>query len=262
MKVLHIFNWAGVPSLLIKGLRQKGHEADLIVRQESRYNFPYEKVVNLSARDFFFHILKLSQKYDLLHIHGLNYLKQFNIDVFALKTIRVKFVLHLHGTRLRLNHDRLIVKLALKLSDALLVSTPDLLSYCTSAIWLPNPVDPIFKPFENLQRRGKALYFRHWYEPEKENLVKKMCREMGLELTIPDKPIPYSMMPHFLNQFEVFFDRFTIPSLSKSALEALARGCKVISWKGPVTNPEEIIKNHSLIVVTEKLLEIYKKILG
>jgi len=49
-------------------------------------------------------------------------------------------------------------------------------------------------------------------------------------------------MSHFLNQFEVFFDQFTIPSLSKTALEAIACGCKVISWKGPVTHPEEIIK--------------------
>lgn len=261
MKVLHVFNWAGVPSLLIKGLRQKGHEADLIVRQASRYNFPYEKVVNLSARDFLFYILKLSQEYDILHIHGLNYLKQFNVDVFALKTFRTNFVLHLHGTELRQNYDKLTVKLALEVPISVLVSTPDLLHYYPKARWLPNPIDPIFRPLENPKRCGNALYFRHWYEPEKENLVKKMCREMNLELTIPGKPVPYGEMPHFLNQFEVFFDRFTIPTLSKTALEALACGCKVISWKGLITNAEEIIKNHSLSVVTEKLLKIYRETL-
>ena len=53
-----------------------------------------------------------------------------------------------------------------------------------------------------------------------------------------------------------------LPSLSETALEALACGCKVISWKGLVTNPEEIIEKHSLLSVTEKLLKIYEKILS
>jgi len=127
---------------------------------------------------------------------------------------------------------------------------------------LPTPIDPVFKDLKNSRRYGKGLYFRKWYEPEKEKMVRMECDKMGLELVVPRKPITYSEMPLFLNQFEVFFDRFTIPSLSKTALEALACGCKVVSWKGLVADHEKILKSHSLENVTEKLLRIYQEVLS
>lgn len=262
MKVLHISNIAGVSSLLVKGLRHRGLKANLVVRKRHRYVFPHETIVDVRARKFLLYTLKLSRRYDIVHIHGLSYREHFNIDIIALKTLGPKLIVHLHGSEIRTCHSKISTKVALQFSNQVLVSTPDLLFYYPKATWLPNPIDPIFKPLENPQRLGKALYFRKWYEPEKEKIVKEKCMEMGLELTIPTSPIPYKEMPRFLNQFEVFFDRFTIPSLSKTALEALACGCKVVSWKGLVTNPEEIIKNHDLSVVTKKLLKIYKKMLS
>jgi len=262
MKVLHINNVAGVASLLVEGLRHRGIKADLVVRKQHPYKFPFEKVVDVRARDFLLHVLKLSQGYDIVHVHGLPYKQYLNIDIFALKTLGSRLIVHLHGTEIRTSHSKVLIKVALQFSNHVLLSTPDLVFYYPKATWLPNPIDPIFKPSENSGKYEKALYLRKWYERERESIVRETCQEMGLELTIPDKPIPYNEMPHFLNQFEVFFDRFTIPSLSKTALEALACGCKVISWKGPVTNPEEIIKNHNLSVVTEKLLRIYDEILS
>ncbi|UCH32506.1 MAG: hypothetical protein JSV05_03765, partial [Candidatus Bathyarchaeota archaeon] len=156
--------------------------------------------------------------------------------------------------------NKISTKVALQISDQVLVSTPDLIYYYPKAFWLPNPIDPKFKPQNNPQRYGKALYFKKWYEPEMEKMVQSKCDAMGLKLTIPNRSIPYGEMPLFLRQFEVFFDQFTIPSLSKAALEALASGCKVISWKGFVANADEIIENHSLSAVTDKLVKIYKEL--
>lgn len=259
MRVLHINNAAGVASLLVQGLRERGIDADLIVPKRHPFGFPNETVLNSSAPTFFLRVLKLSRTYDIVHMHGLSRLF-FNLNIFGLKATGATLVLHLHGTEIRESHNRLSTKAALKISSQVLVGTPDLLFYCPRATWLPTPIDLVFKPIDNSQRHGKALYFRKWYEPEKERMVYKECVKMGLRLTVPDKPIPYKKMPFFLNQFEVFFDRFTIPSLSKTALEALACGCRVVSWNRLITNPKEILRRHSLQSVSETLAKLYEKL--
>jgi len=261
MKVLHVTNIAGVPSLLVQGLVERGIEADLIGRKRNPYRFPHETVVNVSAMVFPFYLLQLSQNYDIVHVHALSYRHFYNIDVFLLKTSRAKLVTHLHGTEIRESCNRVSTKVALLLCDQILVGTPDLLRYYPKATWLPTPIDPVFKTLRNPGRYGNALYFRKWYEPEKEEMVRLECEKMGLKLTVPTEPILYNEMPNFLNRFEVFFDRFTIPSLSKTALEALACGCKVVSWNGLITNPKAIMCHHSLKSVSTKLIKLYEKLL-
>lgn len=261
MKVLHVNDVAGVGGLLVQGLKENGIKADLAIRERHPYRFPDETVLNVTLPVFLLYILRLSRGYDIVHVHSLSYRMIFNVDIFALKTVRAKLVLHLHGTELRECYSKPWTKAALQICDKVIMSTIDLLPYYPKAVWLPTPIDPLFKTLDNPRRYGKALYFKKWYEPEKERFVRMKCEKMGLELTVPRKIIPYSEMPLFLNQFEVFFDRFNIPSLSKTAIEALACGCKVISWKGLVTNSEEILKNHSFEVVTEKLVKIYEEVL-
>lgn len=262
MRVLHVatFNIAGVPGLLVNGLRQKGTEADLIVTLRHPYGFPYETIVEGGGTKFLRRIMSISQGYDIVHVHGLLY--RFCVDIFALKMLKRRVIMHFHGSELRQGHNLLSVRLAQRASDRILVSTPDLLSFAALADWLPNPIDPIFRVLRTQVRKGRALYFRKEYEADKEKLVKDKCDEMGLELTIPNGFIPYCEMPYFLNQFEVFFDRFVIPSLSKTALEALACGCKVISWNGPILNPRKIIRQHELDFVVKKLTQKYEEILN
>jgi len=69
-------------------------------------------------------------------------------------------------------------------------------------------------------------------------------------------------MPQILNNYEYFFDRFNIPSLSKTTLEDLACGCKVISWKGVVKNAREILEKHSLRNVIDELLKVYSELVN
>lgn len=253
------FNIAGVPGLLVKGLRQKGIGADLVVSLRHPYGFPYETVIEGRGTKFLRRILSMSQGYSIVHVHGLLY--RFCADILTLKTLKRRVVLHFHGTELRQAYKLTSVRFAQRISDEVIVSTPDLLAYGIRAKWLPNPIDPVFKPLNSRARQGKALYFRKGYEAEMEKMVRQKCAEMGLKLTVPSSFVPYSEMPYFLNQFEVFFDRFAIPSLSKTALEALASGCKVMSWKGLVKNPEKMLQNHSLEVVTEKLMNVYEGVL-
>lgn len=259
MRILHIGNIAGVAVLLVQGLRSKGLKADLIERIPHKYGFPKVTVLRVSNTRFLFHLFKTCWKYDIVHVHGLPYRL-----IIYLKLLGKKVVVHLHG-EIRLCYKKPMARLALRIAERVLVSTPDLIRYCDEAVWLPNPIDPRFKPL-NCERHG-VLYFRHRYEflqgYEPEILAKKALAKVtnAEPLTIMDPTFPYENMPELLNSFEYFADRFTIRSLSKTALEALACGCKVISWKGLITKPEEIVKKHSLPVVTEKLIEIYEKIL-
>lgn len=262
MKILHVNNIAGVSSLLVQGLREKGFEADLIMRRPHPFGFPQETVLKSSAPEFLFRMLKFSQSYDIVHTHALSYRLFFNVDVFALKALKRKVIVHLHGTEIRESHNRLSTKLALEMCDQVLTSTLDLLSYRPDAIWLPVPIDPVFKPLGNPRRYGKALYFRKPYESGKKRSIREECERKGLELTILSGFIPHSRMPSFLNQFEYFFDQTTfrvpLPVMSKMALEAMACGCKVIRWDGLVKNPEKILRNHDLNAVIRKLIKIYE----
>lgn len=257
MKVLHLHNIAGVSSLLVQGLRSVGVETDLLVRKRSRFAFPHETVTDLSPRNHLLFCLRKGRKYDIVHIHGLQYLKQFNVDVLLQKLVNRRVVIHLHGSELRLNHQRIRVKALLKTFKPILLSTPDLLKYCNNGIYLPNPIDPMFKPLR-IEKHG-TLYFRHWYEPE--DAAWRTWNELNLPspLYIPQEPIPHKNMPKFLNRFEYFLDRFTIPSLSKTVLEALACGCQAVDWRGKFVNPS-ILKKHKLEEATKKLLEIYGRI--
>ena len=73
------------------------------------------------------------------------------------------------------------------------------------------------------------------------------------------KDIEYKEMPLILNSIKIFHDRKTIKSLSKTALEALACGCKVIDFNGNqhIIFPEK----HRADNVAFKLYQIYKGVL-
>lgn len=265
MKILHVNDIAGVSSLLVQGLRRRGFEADSIMRRPHPYGFPHITVLKSSAPEFLFRVLKSSQSYDIVHTHALSYRPFFNVDIFALKALKRKVIVHLHGTEIRNSHNRLSTRAALEICDQVLISTLDLLPYRPDAIWLPVPLDPAFKPLENPRRYGKALYFEKPYESGKRKSIREECERKGLELTILSGFIPYSQMSSFLNKFEYFFDQSTfrvpLPVMSKMALEAMACGCKVIRWDGVVKNPEKILRNHDLNTVIRKLVKIYETVL-
>jgi len=85
----------------------------------------------------------------------------------------------------------------------------------------------------------------------------------GLKLEIVDRvrqPIPYMRLPTFLNSFEYYIDRNYIPSLSKTALEALACGVKVIRWDGKII--KKLPEQHKPENVIRKLAEIYEDLHG
>ena len=61
-------------------------------------------------------------------------------------------------------------------------------------------------------------------------------RRYGLSVDLLGHGIPYGEMPKVLNRYEYYIDRMSPKSLSKTALEVLACGLKVIRWDGRVVS--------------------------
>jgi len=297
LKILHVWDQAGVACLMALFQRKLGHQADIIklgeyaaVDIESFYGFnliPYKvvddgfqrrvygkigsskirnflRIIRRKIRSFFFY-LKVGSKarnYDILHIHS----SWFTVFFTPFKAKIIEF----HGDDCRSNPSlypwlkRLVTRWFIRFYSifyTIYVSTPDLLRDVPNSEWLPNPVDP-----EHFRRRqepepNSALYMHNWYEDGSH--AQEIAAKLGLKLTVFDRTfpacqwIPHPQFPAFLSKFEYFIDRKEIPSHSKTGLEALAMGLKVIrGWDDKIV--QDLDPKHLPEIVAAKTIQIYR----
>jgi len=226
MKILHVWNQAGVASVLAKYQRKEGRIADVIKRDGfDRYGIEKyygTEIYHGQAFDFYRYAAKKSLEYDIVHVHSLFFLIPFLIKK------RKPYVIHFHGSELR-NID-LKRKLLLKITKPkMLISTPDLLCLLPNAEWLPTPVDT-------------ELFY-----PRKPRLQK-------LEL-----PVPHELMPDYLLQQKIYVETTHPWTLPKTAYEALACGIPV-KWNGLIITPP-LPEQHKPENVAKRTIEIYEEIL-
>lgn len=212
---------------------------------------------------------------DIYHVH---YALQ---DAWITQKIRRLDVLHCHGSDIRicLNHFLYsrIIKSNLEKARKVLYATPDMvevLRYREDAEYMPTPVDiSKFYPHERDGNDGnlQALYFNKQYEKLPQKIV-ALCKDNNVDLHVLTANIPYHAMPSLLNKHDIFIDRFTIHSYSKTALEAMACGLNVIGCN--TENPElqllprmscpeaatRIREKHDAKVVALKLKTIYEEL--
>ena len=260
MKVLHVWNIAGVASIIAKYMdRLFKTESNVVMRKQfDRFGLTvYGETWNCGAKAFTFKALWMARKYDLIHVHD------FDKFVLLLKIFypNKPVILHYHGTRIRgkANERRKYYQKA----DFIIVSAPDLLEDLPDATYIPNPIDSeFFKPLRD-HPDNSAIYIIKQQEELGENLEwpKSMAQKYGLKLSLKDRienPIPYAELPAFLNQYSYLIDRDYIKSLSKTALEALACGLKVVAWNGKLIGG--LPKEHKPEIVTKQLHNLYKKL--
>ncbi|MEM2111089.1 MAG: hypothetical protein QXX08_04330 [Candidatus Bathyarchaeia archaeon] len=259
MRVVMVHDCAYVGYELRKELIKRGFEVEHVFFTTSRL----PKVTTLKMA------IKLRRmKCDLIHAHFCR------SPAYAAYLSGKPYMIHCHGSDIRGGLSWLQKK-CLKKARKVLVSTPDLLEVLPIATWLPNPVDmERFKPLKE-HSGNQILYFPHWYEDISREL-KKICEEIGYDLTIPSAySIPYEEMHLFLNEFDIFVDRFSIKSYSKTALEAMACGIPVIGYENTFKNAlrklisqnerrklvkwqnEHILPQHRVEAVTDQLIRIY-----
>ena len=263
MRVLHVWNTAGVGSILAKYQRKLLGWDTWVVMRKAFDPFgvtTYGEAWDCSAEVFTAKALWLARKFDLIHIHSFDRFLKLVKLVYPHKPV----VLHYHGTDIRGRWEE--KRKYWSRADLVLVSTPDLLDGAPKeAIYLPNPVDTeLFKPVGEKTPNTALFIFTREYEKRGYmhlRWAEEKAEEMGLKLTVLDRdknPIPYTRFPNFLSKFEYFIDREGIPSLSKTALEALACGVKVIRWDGKII--KKLPEKHLPENVIHKLAELYMKI--
>lgn len=266
--VLYIWDVAGVASNLAKYQKRLfGWNNCVIIRKGSTpYNITiYGHIWDCGAKIFYIKAILKSIFYKIIHVNSAYKMVKMIKILFPWK----KIIIHYHGTDIRGRWNDM--RKYWETADTILVSTPDLLEGAPEkAIYLPNTVDTdIFKPILEHRKPNTALFFfiQRTDIQEKsaicssiENLkwAKNISNDMDLELTILDRDnayVPYKELPEYLNQFEYFIDRKQYSSLSKTALEALACGLKVIRWDNKVVKglPEE----HKIENVILNLKKIY-----
>ncbi|MDG7036582.1 MAG: hypothetical protein JRN32_00965 [Nitrososphaerota archaeon] len=241
-----------------------------------RTRSPFSKTLNLAWKI-------MASKGDIYHVnYGLQ-------DAYLVDKLKGHLdVLHLHGSDVRTTLKTAwlgwMVKSNMMNAKRVLYATEDMkedvIRLRPDAIYLPTPVNvDVFGPKELYATKPKAVYFRLSYETLPLS-VPRLLENAGISLDIFDKVIPYRDMPVLLKRYDVFIDRFSIPSLSKTALEAMSAGLATIDYRnkdaieerieflgdpGNVRsegelNREFVIKHHDHRVIGERLIEIYRSL--
>ena len=212
---------------------------------------------------------------DIIHFHELFYIPLF------FKLSGYKMLIEFHGTGIRykyndgtINANRKISKWMFRIYQLLgipiFVSTPDLLKDVPEynkpkemIRVIPNPVDKdIFNISKHAPIIGMALYSLNKYDKDYIKIIESRVKQRGLNLTILNRMeneyIKHSEFPEYLSSFEYYVDRFNIGSLSKTALECLVMGLKVINWNDDLI--EKLPYVHDPYNVAKLTVDIYDKI--
>jgi glycosyltransferase involved in cell wall biosynthesis len=232
------------------------------------YDFYKRWISNVSLKDIESKCIEEAELADVIHIHSrIDILFKLREKFGRSK----KIVLHYHGTEIRglkkqkLPHRSDLSDFAIKskiifrqirnkvlftkrlhhkaqkLADVVIVATPDLLQLVAKGIYLPNPIDtdhfkPDAIPKDNIKQ---ALTIDT--EVTDIRWALDYCKKQGINLDIEihdrmKNPIMYSAMPDFLKSYEIYVDiryvnKKILENVSKTALEALACGLRVLDYK-------------------------------
>jgi len=266
MKVLHVWNPASIASTLAKyQARLLGWNTWVMARGaiDIYGETTYGEILDCGSREFITLVILKARKYDVIHVHIVDKIVPILKFIYPWK----KIVLHYHGTDIRGRWRE--KERYWRRADLILVSTRDLLEGAPRDIevhHLPSPVDlEIFRPIPELRRPGTALFMT---SSELKHRVSQpwaidVARRLKLKLDIIDREkvmIPHRKLPLLLNRYEYFIDHRWVPALSKTALEALACGLKVIRWDEKIL--QGLPEQHKPEYVVRKLVKLYQTILA
>ena len=155
------------------------------------------------------------------------------------------------------------------LVNEILVATPDLLPLLPYAKYLPNPVDLDHFSKRNVNHstsNNNALTIHTETGDIEKTLDYCKTNNINLKINVYDRtktPLLYAEIPNFLKKYDVYVDiRIVndklIESLSKTALESLACGLKVLTYK--LEYIDKLPEEHHPLNVVNQLQNIYNNI--
>ena len=155
-----------------------------------------------------------------------------------------------------------------KLANEILVSTSDLLMLGPYAKYLPNPIDSdhFSKGNDNHNKENMNALTIHTETGDIQKTL-EYCKTNSIDLKInvydrTKTPLLYAEIPNFLKKYDIYVDikivnDKIIESLSKTGLESLACGLKVLNYK--LEYIDKLPQKHNPVNVINQLESIYKK---
>lgn len=292
--MLHIWDQAGVAFILAKFQQINGNESKVIrVKNANKYGideFYKEYGLFVAPEELVNRSIEEARRADVIHIHSL---PEMVINIRNTYKESKVIILHYHGTDIRGSEDnsrifnlrnilrpknivrkirnrRLHIK-AQRLADRVIVSTPDLIQLVKGSIFLPNPIDTNHFNKKLIKERSndasddayKGILVNS--EVTNVNLAINYCKQKNINFNIDihdrtKNPICYKDIPNFLKKYNVYIDlRFVneklLKNLSKTALEALACGLRVINYN--LEYVDNLPSEHYPINVITMLSSIY-----
>jgi hypothetical protein len=216
---------------------------------------------------------KIVLHYHGTDIRGLKNKNNSNRSVIPNTTTRIKSIAAKVKNRLRLVQMGYYKSLRIesqRLANEILVSTPDLLSLLPHAKYLPNPVDVDHfskdDTTHNKVNKNNALIIKT--EIGNSEKVLEYCKNNNIDLKIDvfdrtKSPLLYEEIPNFLKKYNIYVDiRIAndkiLENFSKTALESLACGLKVLNYK--LEYLDKFPEMHNPVNVVNQLKNIYNKI--
>ncbi len=252
MRILHgPHDYGGQGSKISRAQRKLGHRSDFAVFRSSYLHFPVDFVLRdekggWSRTKKLFFLLKCLQDYDVFHFHSESIFAAEFRDIPLLKKLGKKVIFHFHGSEIRGKkmHPRI------KLADARLVSSPDLLQYAPDGIWIPQPVDlEYWKPLPDFNPE-KALIIIH--APTHRNkkgtdLILLTIQELKkegypVELSLIEGK-PYESLKSYYQKGDIFMDQILIGTYGNFSIEGMALKkpiCVFITDEASRLYPEEL----------------------
>lgn len=242
MKILHMWNTAGVPSNIAKNMDYLAQTESFVLAREqfTPYHETYGLAVSGGKASFYFNLLShMGKGYDIIHIHDVDQ------QIRSIKALtKAPIIIHYHGSKIRKKWmDR---KGKWSNADRVIVSTKDLMDGAPDhALHITDPVDiQLIEKIEYTPEIGTALYTDvapgHAFD-----LAEELARKHDLRLIThsrDESPLKHEKYLSLMSNYEYFIDVrreyedpakvFTVPSLG--ALEALEMGLKVIRHDGEV----------------------------
>jgi hypothetical protein len=269
LKILHLFDIAGVSTTLAHYQNKLGHQAEIYSHSSLdifRYSELYDQTKLFNHFKVLLAYLLLKVKcFDIIHVHYYDNFVRYIKKLYPKKPV----VLHYHGSDIRYQKEEEERKRNWQEADLVLVSTLDLQRLYPDFVYLPNPVDSdLFTRKNNFIPRTSLFLQNHCCSNQARELSHELAERKNLQLTIrtrEEKTVNYVNMPSLLEQFEYYIDirqephkkRFLDP-LSLTALQSLKLGSKVLKTHSVYSSfPAE----HEPIVVVKQLLKYYEELM-
>lgn len=236
MKVLVLWNTAGAFSQIARWMNESGHGARIVMRLcfdvfKHTANSGCGVLVD-TAPDFYKEGMRQILKWRPDIIHSSSSIKM--LILARMLAPRTPIILSYHGSDVRHSPTGKVHPMA-ELADFIHVVSPDLQQY---GVWIDRVVDDYFYYKGGREPNTALMYYSPHYYVDSRGPALEWCAQRGITLTIIDRtkpdfvPIPNKEMPELYSTHEYYLDwkgqKDEIDALSRSALEALACGCKVV----------------------------------